>query len=64
MTSFLEPPAFCGTHTAVVMLQGGLVTIGEVPLISQVRWTRVRDDISTAQIDIPIAECCDLLNLI
>lgn len=57
----MTTPAFCGRHTAVVMQRGGVVTIGELTPISLVRWNRVRDDISTAQVDVPIEQCCELL---
>jgi len=46
------------------MEAGGTATIGELTPISAVTWTRVRDDISTAQVDVPIEECCDLLTFV
>lgn len=42
----------CGTHRAFVFRRGGLVRVGEITDISYLDWDRVRDDISTAKIDV------------
>ena len=60
----MPTPAYCGRHTAVIYERGGQTIIGQMPEMSNVVWNRVRDDISTAQIDVPVTECCDLLNLV
>lgn len=44
-------------HTALVYDRGGVVRMFQVHDISQVRWTRVRDDISEANIKIAAANC-------
>jgi hypothetical protein len=40
----------CGTHRVVVFRRGGLRRVGEIRSISHVDWSRLRDDISTAQV--------------
>jgi len=51
----------CGSHQAIIANRGGQTYFGDIPILSSVRWGRVRDDISTAQINVPSSSCCDLL---
>lgn len=54
-------PFSCGSHQAFVYAKGGYDVVGELTPLSSVRWERVRDDISTAQVSVPTTECCELL---
>lgn len=40
----------CGTHRVFIYRRGGTTRVGEIRNISHVDWSRVRDDMSTAQI--------------
>lgn len=51
----------CEEHRVWVYERGGRVRIAELTVLSQVRWHRRRDDISTAEVSVPTAECCDVL---
>lgn len=51
----------CGTHTAEVWVRGGQTFVGDLTPLTYCRWERVRDDISTAQVNLPPTECCELL---
>jgi len=51
----------CGIHRAFVYAKGGEIIIGELTEMSAVRWERIRDDISTAEVTIPTHSCCQLL---
>ena len=42
----------CGTHRVEIYRRGGRVRVGEITGISKLKYGRVRDDISTAKIDI------------
>lgn len=42
----------CGTHRVFVFRRGGLRRVAEITGLSSVKWSRVRDDISTAKIEI------------
>lgn len=52
----------CAHHTAEVYLRGGVTFVGDITPLAAVTWTRVRDDISTANVQLPPTECCDLLS--
>lgn len=58
------PAAGCGTHTArIVDRDGGVVTDADV--LTEVEWTRVLDDVSTARVVIqPDGDCCDRLGAV
>jgi hypothetical protein len=51
----------CGTHRAFIYERGGIVPVGELTPLSAVRWQRIRDDVSAAEVTVPTTECCDLL---
>ena len=51
----------CGSHRAFIYAMGGVTVVGELEPLSAVRWERIRDDISTASVTVPTAQCCDLL---
>lgn len=52
----------CGRHTAQIRERGGVTVVGDADPLLRVRWTRIRDDISQAQIEVPTYQCCDLLS--
>lgn len=54
-------PFFCGAHRAFVYERGGVNLITEIPLLNSVRWQRVRDDVSTAEVQVPSPQCCEIL---
>ena len=54
-------PFFCGQHRAFVYERGGVNLITEIEPLSAVRWQRIRDDVSTAEITVPTHECCEIL---
>lgn len=51
----------CGKHRAFVMERGGTNLVGEMTPLMRVRWERVRDEISTANVRVGVSECCALL---
>lgn len=53
--------AFCGRNRALVYTAGGLTLVGELEGAFSIRWQRIRDDISTAQVSVSLTECCDVL---
>jgi hypothetical protein len=52
----------CGRHRAFVHERGGQRRLGELTPLTSVTWKRVRDDISTAQANVGVQECCELLS--
>jgi hypothetical protein len=54
----------CEKHTVYIYDRGGITRIGVVELPTRVRWNRVRDDISNANVVVrnPGTECCELLS--
>lgn len=57
-----EQKAFtCGTHQAFVYDRGGTNVLGELTPLTSVRWQRIRDDVSQAEVVVPTHECCELL---
>lgn len=42
----------CGTHRAFIYRRGGKERVGELTNLSSVRWSRVRDDMSTAEVEV------------
>jgi hypothetical protein len=50
---------FCGHHRVEIWNRGATSHLFDLSPISSVRWKRVRDDISTAQINVPTSLCCD-----
>jgi hypothetical protein len=54
----------CGTHRVEVYRRGGRERVGELTNLSHVDWDRVRDDISTAQIEVSgwDVDCGNLLS--
>jgi hypothetical protein len=42
----------CGQHRVFIYRRGGLVRVGEITGVSQVRWGRVRDDMSIAEVTV------------
>lgn len=40
----------CGTHRAFIYKRGGTTRVGEITAITHLDWSRVRDDISTAEV--------------
>jgi len=57
-------PAFCGKHRIGIWGSGGEVPVGEILTATKITWQRIRDNISVAQVDVPMGTCCDLLELI
>lgn len=52
----------CGTHQARIIDRGGAV-VAEADVLLDVEWTRVLDDVSTAQATIqPSGDCCERLS--
>jgi len=51
----------CGTHRALVYARGGVDFLGELTPLTAVRWQRIRDEVSTAEVIVPTHECCELL---
>src|SRR5262245_32972433 len=41
--------------------RGGVNFVTEIEPLSSVRWQRIRDDISQAEIRVPTHECCEIL---
>jgi hypothetical protein len=54
-------PFACGQHRVFIYERGGVVPITELTPVSSVRWERIRDDISTAQANVPTHDCCEAL---
>ena len=56
---------FCETHTAYIYDRGGLRPLGSLGTLSRVKWSRKRDDISSAQVTITAftAECSEVLGV-
>lgn len=54
-------PFYCGHHRAFLYERGGVNLIAELEPLSMVRWQRVRDDISVAEVHVPTHYCCELL---
>lgn len=56
----------CGTHRAFIYRRGGKDRVGEIKNLSHVDWSRVRDDISTAQVVVSgwDVDCGNLLALL
>ena len=54
-------PFFCGQHRAFIYERGGQNLITEVEPLSAVRWQRIRDDVSVAEIKVPTHYCCEIL---
>lgn len=54
-------PFACGSHRAYVYAKGGVTFVGELTPLSRVQWERVRDEISTASVTVPVHQCCELL---
>lgn len=52
----------CAVHTAFVYERGGETIVGEITEMSICRWGRIRDDISSAFIRIPLGQCCELMS--
>lgn len=44
--------------------RGGQIPVGQLVEATRVSWSRIRDGISSAQVDVPMANCCDLLEQI
>lgn len=42
----------CGTHRAFIYRRGGKVRVGELRNVTHVDWARLRDDISTAKVEV------------
>lgn len=55
-------PFQCGAHRVFIYDKGGQTLVSEIEPVQAVRWQRIRDDVSTAQIDVPTQACCDLLD--
>ena len=56
--------AFCGQNRAYVYEKGGEVLVGELVDAFTVRWQRIRDQISVAQVSVSMTACCDILEQI
>jgi hypothetical protein len=54
-------PFTCSTHTVTVTERGGVEVVGDITGISSVKWNRIRDDISHAEITVQPQACCELL---
>jgi hypothetical protein len=52
----------CGRHTAEIWTRGVVDFVGAADPLLSVRWNRIRDDISHAEITLPTYQCCDLLS--
>lgn len=54
-------PVGCSTHTARILDRGG-ATVTEAYVLTEVEWTRVLDEVSTATITVmPGGDCCERL---
>lgn len=56
----------CKRHRVIITDRGGQNRLGQLEQVVQVRWSRVRDDISDASVTVinPSKKCTDLLNRI
>jgi hypothetical protein len=54
----------CAQHKAFIYERGGQRRFAELNMLTQVRWKRIRDDISTAEIVVPTQGCCEVLSLL
>jgi hypothetical protein len=56
----------CGTHRAFIYRKGGKVEVGEVTGLTHVDWNRVRDDVSTAKVNVRdwSVDCGNMLSLL
>jgi hypothetical protein len=52
----------CGRHTAEIRSMGDVYLIGPAEPLMRVRYNRIKDDVSHAEIELPTYECCDLLS--
>ena len=51
----------CGRHTAEFRDRGGANVLAAAAPLTMVRWKRIRDDVSGAEITMPTDECCDVM---
>lgn len=51
----------CGQHVAEIYALGGQRKIADLTPLASVRWQRIRDDISVAEITVPSLDCCEVL---
>lgn len=58
----MSNPAFCGVNRAFVYEKGGTVLVGEIEGATRIRWNRIRDEISTAQVVAGSNDCCELMS--
>jgi len=55
------PVAGCGTHTAVIRGRNG-ATVAQAEALTNVKWSRILDDTSSASVTVnPTGDCCGLL---
>jgi len=52
----------CGRHTAQIWNRGATSLVANAEPLQMVRWNRIRDDISRAEIVLPTYECCEVLS--
>lgn len=52
----------CGQHRAYAYSRGGRRRLFELTPLSLVRWNRIRDDISHAEVVVPSTDCCGMLD--
>jgi hypothetical protein len=51
----------CGTHEAFIYDRGAYNLLGELTPLLAVKWQRIRDDVSQAEVTVATHQCCDLL---
>lgn len=55
-------PFYCGHHRALIYERGGVNLITEIEPLHAVRWQRIRDDVSVAEVRVPTHACCEILD--
>jgi hypothetical protein len=52
---------YCGEHTVEIRAMGGVTVLWDLTPLMLVRWRRLRDDVSTAEVWVPSGLCCDII---
>lgn len=52
----------CANHQAMVYRRGGVTPFAELTPLTSVRWQRIRDDVSSAEVVVPTNQCCEIVS--
>jgi hypothetical protein len=55
-------PFACGQHQVFIYERGGVNVVAELEPVTAVRWQRIRDDVSVAEVRVPTHDCCEILD--